>query len=229
MTKSLLTIIITLTSFLGYGQSATYMMWKMEAQNNLRLLPKYGNIEKTEEQKAADQEFIKTTLQTEGTKEKASEHLVQLGFSYLGKRDFKTAMYRFNQAWLLNPHNENAFWGFGGVYFSFSDFENAIKQYDEGLLLNPKSSNILTDKATVYMTKFNQEQDPKDLALAIDLFKASYEIDPKNQNTLFKLSVCYFLKADCENARKFYEQCKLLGGKPLTKEYTEALDKACKK
>ena len=201
----------------------------MEAQNNIRLLPKYGNVEKTAEQNVADQEFIKTALQSDGTKEKASAHLIQLGFSYLGKQDIKTAMYRFNQAWLLNPQNEDAFWGFGGVYFSFNDFENAIKQYDEGLLLNPKSSNIITDKATVYMTKFNQEQDPTDLTRAIGLFMASYEIDPKNQNALFKLSVCYFLKAECKNARKFYDECKLLGGKPLTKEYTDALDKSCKK
>ena len=229
MKKSLLTIIIILTSILSYGQSAIYMMWKMEAEKNIRLVPKYGNVEKTQEQKDADQAFIKTTLQTEGTKEKASENLVRLGFSYLSKRDFKTAMYRFNQAWLLNPENENAFWGFGGVYFSFNDYENALKQYEEGLSLNPKSSNILTDKATVFMSKFNDSQDPNDLSTAINLFKASYNIDPKNQSTLFKMSVCYYLKSDCLNARKFYEECMLLGGQAITKEYTAALKQTCKK
>lgn len=62
MKKSLLTIIIILTSILSYGQSAIYMMWKMEAEKNIRLVPKYGNVEKTQVQKDADQAFIKTTL-----------------------------------------------------------------------------------------------------------------------------------------------------------------------
>lgn len=79
------------------------------------------------------------------------------------------------------------------------------------------------------MSKFNQEHNSNNLTTAIALLKTSYQIEPKNQNTLFKLSVCYFLKADCENARRFCEECKSLGGLPLTKEYIEALDRSCKK
>src|ERR1019366_9032346 len=85
---------------------------------------------------------------------KASEILIRLGFNYLYKGDLKTSMFRFNQAWLLDPENENVYWGFGAIYFTFNDFQNALKQYDEGLKLNPNSSNIITDKATVYKSKF---------------------------------------------------------------------------
>ncbi|UKT64494.1 tetratricopeptide repeat protein [Pedobacter mucosus] len=229
MIKPLIITIAILISVSCYGQSTTYSTWKKEAQNDAKLLPKYGNKEKTQEQKEADEELIKIAIQSDETREKASDHHVQLGFNYLGRQDFKTAMNRFNQAWLLNPKNENVFWGFGGVYFSFNDFENAIKQYDDGLLLNPRSTNILTDKATIFLTKFNQENSFSDLAIAIGLFETSYGIDPKNQNTLFKLSVCYFLKSDCENAKKFYKECMALGGKPITKEYTDALEETCKK
>ena len=117
-----------------------------------------------------------------------------------------------------------------GTGFMFNDFENSLKQYDEGLLLNSLSSNILTDKATVFKAKYenNYSHDIKDLNTSIDLFLKSYLIDNKNQNTLFKLSVCYFEKDDCKNAWRYYNECLKLGGKPITKAYSEALGKKCK-
>lgn len=227
--KYITTFILLFITVLTSAQQITYSNWKEEAKTEIRLLPKYGNTVKTKEQKESDQELIRTYLKQAGTKRKASELLVELGFDYLYKQDLKTAMYRFNQAWLLDPTNENVFWGFGAIYFSFGDFERATYQYDEGLKLNANSSNILTDKATVYMTRFMKSHGEKDFALAINNFKKSYSIDPKNQNTLFKMSACYFVKKDCDNAWKYYNECKKLGGQPITKEYTEALKQGCKK
>ncbi|MFD2162486.1 tetratricopeptide repeat protein [Paradesertivirga mongoliensis] len=224
-----ITFILLFITTLAFGQQITYSGWKEEAKTEIRLLPKYGNAIKTKEQKASDQELIQTYLKQAGTNRKASELLVKLGFDYLYKQDLKTAMYRFNQAWLLDPTNENVFWGFGAIYFSFGDFESGMYQYDEGLKLNPNSSNILTDKATVYMTRFMKSNSDKDFNLAINHFKKSYSIDSKNQNTLFKMSACYFVKKDCDNAWKYYNECKELGGRPITKEYTEALTRSCKR
>ena len=136
-------------------------------------------------------------------------------------------MYRFNQAWLLNPENENAFWGFGAIYLSFGDIDNALAQYDEGLGMNPKSTNLLTDKATAYMYKFQQELLPADMDRAITLLLQSYAIDKTNQNTLFKLSACYFFKDDCANTLKYLKECEALGGQPITDEYREAVKSKC--
>ncbi len=222
--------IILITVFNGvYGQQVDYANWKEESKSNIRLLPEYGNVTKTKEQKEADAEFIKLSLQQDGSREKASEHMVELGFMYLYRKDLKTAMYRFNQAWLLNPGNENAYWGFGAIYFTFNDFESAMIQYTKGLKINPKSSTILTDKATVYLTRFNTTGDKIILDSAITIFKESYLIDPENQNTLFKLSACYFLNDNCKDALRYYEECRVLGGRPITKEYSEALNKRCVK
>lgn len=138
-------------------------------------------------------------------------------------------MYCFNQAWLLDPKNENVFWGFGAVYFSFRDVNKALKQYDEGLRINPKSSNILTDKATIFMDRYMNTHKELDMATPLKLFQQSLAIDARNQNTLFKLSVCHFLKQNCGNAWKYYDACKKLGGQPITEEYTAALKKQCRK
>lgn len=205
----------------------TYEEWKEEARSEIRLFPKFGGAVKSERQKEADQILIEEYTKQQGTRHKGSEVLVKLGFDYLYSGDPKTAMYRFNQAWILDPKNENAFWGFASIYFNFSDFDNAMKQLDEGLALNPESSNILTDKATIHLVVFQTHNDQKELSTAIDLFTQSYVIDPKNQNTLFKLSIAYFMKNDCKNALKYYNECKALGGKPLTKEYIRAIEKKC--
>lgn len=76
--------------------------WNDKALLDKRILPKYGNQPKTEEEKKANLEFIKTALEKDSTIRKASEHLMRVGFEYLNKRDLKTAMYRFNQAYLLD-------------------------------------------------------------------------------------------------------------------------------
>ena len=228
MKYSITFIILFITTF-AFGQKINYTTWKEEAKTEIRLLPKYGNVPKTNEQKEADQKLIKAYLAQEGTYRKASDLLIKRGFDYIYKNDLKTAMFRFNQAWLLDKKNENVFWGYGGIYFSFADYESAMKQYEEGLKLNPNSSNILTDMGNVYMTKYMDSNNEKDYDLALSLFKKSYSIDPQNQSTLIKMSVCYFNKKDCNNAWKYYNELKKLGGRHITKEYTEALTKDCKK
>lgn len=226
--KYILTIVIVLVALSSFAQQITYKEWQEEAATEINLRPEYGNVEKSKEQIQLDQEFIKTALEQDGTNRKASEHMVQLGFSYLYRGDIKTAMRRFNQAWLLDAKNENAYWGFGSVYFTFSDYNEALKQLEKGLSINPNSSNILTDKATIYMSIYMNKQNADYLNKAITLFNQSYKIDPLNQNTLFKLSAAYFYEKDCTNARKFYDKCMKLGGKPIPSGYTDALNNQCK-
>lgn len=228
MKYSITFFLILLTSII-YGQQISYNDWKNAAKTEIRLVPKFGNVIKTKEQKEADQELIKTYLAQQGTHRKASEVLVGLGFNYLYKGDLKTAMFRFNQAWLLDPTNENSFWGFGAVYSSLGNFPDALKQYEEGLLINPKSTNILTDKASIFINKYATEKNEKDFTLAIKLLKQSYFINPNYTNTVFKLSTSYFFKKDCANAWKYYYECKKLGSKLITDEYTKALTNLCKK
>ncbi|WP_316785361.1 tetratricopeptide repeat protein [Pedobacter frigiditerrae] len=211
----------------GFSQQITYSQWKEEAKNNMALIPKYGNLPKTEQQKDADAILVKTFLEQHETHRKSSETLVKMGFNYLHRGDLETAMYRFNQAFLLDPTNEDVFWGFGRIYFTFGDYEAANKQYNEGLAINPKSSNIITDIASIHMAIYENTKNEKELDKAIEIFKKAYAIDSENQNVLFKLSAAYFYKNDCANAWIFHDKCKKLGGKPLTADYTKALTAKC--
>jgi tetratricopeptide (TPR) repeat protein len=218
----------TSTETIVTSNNISYEQWKKDAKSDIRLLPKFGNAVKNEAQNAADQELIEEYTKQEGTRQKGSEVLVNLGFHYYYQGDIKTAMYRFNQAWLLDPENENALWGFASVYFALGNLSYALEELNEGLKLNPKSTKILTDIATIHMALFQNTNDEREFGKAINLFKQSYAIDPKNQNTVYKLSGAYLMKNDCNKALKYYNECKSLGGKPITKEYVDAIAVGCK-
>ena len=225
--KYIFVLLFLLISNSLFAQQMSYEQWKKEAETEINLRPEYGNVAKSQAQLDEDKTFIDLVLKQDTTYRKGSDHLVRLGFTYLAKGDLKTAMRRFNQAWLLDPKNENAYWGFGAIYGSFSDYSTAIAQYDKGLAINPQSSVILTDKATLYFVQFQHDNDQAKLITAINLLKKSYSFDPNNVNTTYKLSICYFLSKDCVNAWKFYNECQKLGGQPVAENYTNALKNAC--
>lgn len=232
--KQGLIIALILLSAAGFGQGISIRQWNEEAKTNIRLLPKYGHIAKTEAQREADKEFIATALQQDSTRRKASDHLVQLGFKYL-YGDIKTAMYRFNQAYLLDSTNTDIYWGFGGVYLTLGDYARAAEQYQEGLRIDPRNTHLLTDYGTYFMAQYYglQPVDPKSASANLDsallYMNRSYQLDASDPNTAFKLSACYFNKGDCDKAWTYYDACQALGGQPITEAYTKDLKKACKR
>jgi tetratricopeptide (TPR) repeat protein len=70
-----------------------------------------------------------------------------MGCYFLNRDDLKTAMFRFNQAWLMNPKNPDVFRGFGYVYTRLGDHNMALKLYNEGLAIDPKNKDLLLEKS----------------------------------------------------------------------------------
>lgn len=236
--KKTFTIILALFTITTFGQQMTSKDWEEQSKTNIRLLPEYGHVQKTDEQKQSDEDFINETMKQEqfkGDKTAASNHLIKLGFNYLYRGDLKTAMYRFNQAFLLDTSNTEIYWGYGAVYMTLYDYEKAKQQYEVGLSKSPENKHLLTDFGTYYMAQYYslQSKDEKqaliNLESAITYMTKSYKIDNKDQNTTYKLSICYWLKGDCDNAWKYYNECRELGGQPITEDYTKDLKKKCKK
>ena len=234
--KVSLTLILSLLTFFVSGQQITLEDWKEQSKTNIRLLPKYGLQAKTKEQQESDKKFIDETLQQDqfkGNRTAASNHMISLGFNYLYRADIKTAMYRFNQAYLLDSLNTDIFWGYGAVFMTLGDYEQAKDQYQQGLAANPQNPHLLTDFGTWFMAQYyalqsaGEKEAAKNLDTAITYLLQSYSVDKTDQNTTFKLSICYWLKDDCDNARKYYKECEALGGDPITEEYTRDLKTSC--
>lgn len=85
--------------------------------------PMYGGREKTPAMREADARFIQDCIADGTNREAASREVSQLGWQYFFRNDFSTAMKRFNQDWLLDPNNPEAYWGFGLIRKKEGDYE----------------------------------------------------------------------------------------------------------
>lgn len=227
--KKTFTFILSLFVLFSFGQRMTLTQWQEEAKTNKRLLPKYGHIPKSVNELASDSVFISSILETDGSHKEGSKHLVELGFNYIQQGDIKTAMYRFNQAWLLDSLNANVYWGFGTVYSYFRQTDEQIAQYEEGLELDPLNTNILADYGTIHLGNFYDSANNYDLYLAIELLRKAYLEDPEDYNILFKLSICYYNLDDCYFAWKYWDESVENGGMPIMENFTGDLRKECEK
>lgn len=240
-------LIFTILLLLNTGSYAQnpFEKWEAESKTNKRLLPKYGNLPKTEEQIKSDSDFVREILAMPQfkTRREASNHMISLGFQYYYRPDLKTAMYRFNQAYLLDSTNADIYWGYGAIYMAFGQFELARSQYETGLKKDSVNTHLLTDVGTWYsemfvLTSSLQEGEifpERELRIkhysdsAVYFLNKSYRLDSKDVNTVYKLSIAYLNKRDCDNAWKYYNEAMALGGRPVTKEYIRDLELICKR
>jgi len=197
------------------------------------MLPEFGNLKKNAKEIEADQKFINNIVTSGKSKAEGAHEMIRLGFDYLYRGDLKTAMYRFNQAYLLNPKNSGIYWGYGAVYTALGAYDLAREEYNDGLKLDPESAPILTDYGTTYLGEYyaTVRSDYKLATKYLNQAKAklleAYAFDPEYINTTYKLSIIYLYSQDCENAKKYLKETRELGGHPITKEYLTDFNLRC--
>jgi Tfp pilus assembly protein PilF len=109
-------------------------------------IPMYGGVEKTPAMLQADKTFIAAILAKGVTLAQGSDQMVHLGWDYFRKSDQATAMERFNQAWLLDPDNGDAFHGFAAVVVARDkDVAAADALFQQGLAKPRQSPGIYVD------------------------------------------------------------------------------------
>lgn len=134
---------------LSCTSTSPYEQWKAHAKSDMRLLPKYSGLVKSKQYLEIDERFIKAVTTQFGTKERASYVHSRWGMEYAQKGDLKTAMYRLNQAWLLDPKNPESYHGFGYVLAQLGAFKEAMSQYKEGLALAPANRQMKIEVADI--------------------------------------------------------------------------------
>ena len=234
--KVKLVLIFLTFSLYSSAQNYNYILWQRKAATDVSLQPEYGNVEKTEKQRESDEKFRKDILEHyKGDTIAASRKMSDLGFTYLyDKGDFTTAMRRFNQAYMLNSKNADAYYGFGTIYFNFGAMEKAREQYEKGLELNPKHSKILTDYGTTYLGDYYQSLEKKEenpnqfLNKANEFLEKSLAIDKKDSNTIYKLSIVKMYLGDCKEAKGLLKKAKKMNNPNVTESYEMELNEKCR-
>src|SRR5262245_61502737 len=116
-------------------------------------IPMYGGLPKNECQLYADKTFMAWAVRTAGSPEKASAQSVQAGWRAMSEHDWRVAMRRFNQAWLLDSDNPDVYWGFGAACGLERDYECSITHFTKATQLDPANPTMLADFAFTYIRR----------------------------------------------------------------------------
>lgn len=152
MKKKILVIIavaiIAVMAFLIVSALKSYSDNREIPEGLSNLIPMYGNTgsvdRRTDRLKEADEKFIQNA--TNGgqiSKVDASMYLAIVGgWDYYFQKDYETSMKRFNEAWLLNADNYQAFWGFGLLLMEQQKFDESITMLEKALELYAKNNQL---------------------------------------------------------------------------------------
>jgi Tfp pilus assembly protein PilF len=164
------------------------------------LLPMYGTergLTKTPEMLAADQKFLAMVHEKGFTDETASKKSSQLGWSYLAKGDPVTAMKRFNQAWLTDPNNGEAYHGFAVVAADQKKPPADVRHlFDLAVALPGTDASSYVDYG-----RYLWMQGRRDEALAI--LQRGLNVDPHARNAQRHMAVISAEMGDKANACTF--------------------------
>jgi Tfp pilus assembly protein PilF len=162
-------------------------------------LPMYGGLPKTPAMIVADEEFIKANEKLGHTRVQGSDIAVVLGWRYYDKNDYATAIKRFNQAWLLDPDNGDAFEGFAAVVNARDkDSKNAEEFFKQALAKSRHRPVVMSDYG-LFLLRQNR------IAEAIPILEQAVTIPDQSPDAQALLAMAYEVMrnpAACEAAAK---------------------------
>jgi len=152
-------------------------------------LPMFGQpkVVRSESQKQADEAFIRDNTLRYKSRQAASSAFATQGWTALRAKQLDAAMLRFNHAWLLNPKNYSAFWGFGAVLSERGRLLEAIEYLKTAreLIDDPtQRPPLLADLGNLHseyaarLSSDNQLERAQHFVLANSRFTESLENDP---------------------------------------------------
>ncbi len=208
MRKKLISITIFLISVILLLNTAF-------AQNN-NLLPKYGSVQKNEEQIAADNAlFAAIDKQYKGDRKKAAEDAAMRGWQFFRWGDTETAMRRFNQAWLLDNKNGMALWGMAAVSGKAGKMDESLKLFSEAEQYEGNDIDFAVDHArAIGFTAVATRNEPlvKD---AFNRYEQLYKRAPQHILNLQNWAIVLYSKGNYAGA---WEKIKLAESAPRASE-----------
>jgi tetratricopeptide (TPR) repeat protein len=190
------------------------------APPDLSLIPMYGypEIEKPELLKKVDDDFIKSVVGPNESREEVSKQFAGEGWQYYREGDLSNAMRRFNQAWLLDPNNYLPYWGFGILLFAQRKSSEAIPHLEKALsLLDNEGAKppLLSDTARAYSSQATRTGDKAKADVlfrkANSMLSEATTLDPKFGKAYRDWAISLFLEG---NYKKAWEMVKISRGLP---------------
>lgn len=108
-------------------------------------LPMFGKQKKTADQKRADEEYIRYMTKDGRSRSAGADSTAKLGWNTYYSGDCSTAIKRFNQAWLLDPDNQLALWGFASICMSRDQLDEAVHYLELAIEKGPENPKLRED------------------------------------------------------------------------------------
>lgn len=167
-------------------------------------MPMYGKAKKCAAQLESDRKFLQFCDKQFPNRKEASAYHAGRGWDYVNKNVTDTAMMRFNQAWLLDSLNAEAYWGFANVLcMRDQKFEESLKYFKVSLRLDPSNPNVWHDASSSYGYLFHSTKDQAMLEESIHHLRKAISLDRKNARAYAQLTAafCYYVQKD--SAKKY--------------------------
>jgi Tfp pilus assembly protein PilF len=145
----------------------------------------YGGIVKTPAMIAADEQIIEANAKQGYTRVQGSDIAVVLGWRYYDKNDYATAMKRFNQAWLLDPDNGDAFEGFAGVVGTRDKDSKNAEDFFKQALAKPRHRPVVLSDYALFLLRQNR------LGEAIPILEQAVMIEGMTPDAQALLAMAY--------------------------------------
>jgi len=157
-------------------------------------IPMYGEREKSDLMKQADAALI-AAIKLQGlSKEDGAKQLVRSAWSYWAKKDYATAIKRFNQAWLLDPENGDAYHGFALITSVHDGSPDEVERFFKlAVSKTTVYANAFVDYGRFLWTQKRFEQSLVQLNKALQMSSTA-------RNARSNISFVYYLKSDFGNA-----------------------------
>lgn len=197
---------------------------------DINLLPMYGGVEKGRSLRKADAEFLAFCDKKFPSRKEAAAHHAAKGWEYFYANDFKTAIKRYNQAWLLDSTNASAYWGFGVIEGRQEHITEALRYFQLSLRYAPANRRLLIDISQALISRYLVTWYQPDLDMAMQRLQEylTDTSDAKGTTDVYmRLAAAYYFKHDYANAWKYIDQTRAadasaLQGWPLLDELQKA-------
>jgi tetratricopeptide (TPR) repeat protein len=196
---------------------------KIEA-NTQKILPLFGEVEKSDTQRKAEAAFVERCRNTFGDAENASIFFAQRAWEYLVEGQQDTAVYRFNLAFLLNDHNVEAYWGLGVISYQRGLFDESARLLRKGLAIQPSNPLLMVDLATVQINCFKEKRSCEDLDESLSLLQKAIELDSTNANAHLKLAVAHYQNGHYSLAWESFHKCRTLDPEMIDEAFVKDLN-----
>ncbi|MDO8604294.1 MAG: tetratricopeptide repeat protein [bacterium] len=172
-----------------------------DCPDKINLLPMFGGQKKCQEQIDADKEFFHWCDSIFPDRKAASQHHINRGWDYFYANILDTSMMRFNQAWLLDSTNADAYWGFGNLLGRQKKYKESLIFFDKSVKLNPDNSKVWHCASLSYGQIFFETKDMKQLNTGIEYSKKAVQLDSTNASAYGQLTAlyAYFMQKDSAN------------------------------